>query len=126
MQPIREIIRAPEDLAGYLSTVENGMSFGPFIGNDGVGTFGGSEDHTAIVCGESDKLVQYAFCPVRYQRSIALADQYVFAIASSGVIAKKTGAALEKYNRLSALASEIIETWRKHTKSAETVNSGNS
>ena len=65
------VIRAPEDLAGYLSTVENGMSFGPFLGNDGVGTFGGSEDHTAILCGKPGELVQYAFCPVRYQRSIA-------------------------------------------------------
>lgn len=114
------VIRAPEDLAGYLGTVENGMSFGPFLGNDGVGTFGGSEDHTAILCGKPDELVQYAFCPVRYQRSIALTDHYVFAIASSGVIAEKTNGAREKYNRLSALASTITEVWRSSTKRAET------
>jgi galactokinase len=113
------LIRAPDDLAGYLSTVENGMNFGPFRGDDGVGTFGGSEDHTAILCGKSDELVQYAFCPVRYQRSIAVTDQYVFAIASSGVIAKKTSGALEKYNRLSAMASTITEAWRSTTKRAE-------
>lgn len=114
------VIRKPEDLAGYLSTIENGMSFGPLLGNDGVGTFGGSEDHTAILCGKSDELVQYAFCPVRYQRSIALTDHYVFAIASSGVIAKKAGGARKKYNRLSALASTITEAWRGATKRAET------
>jgi galactokinase len=114
------VIRGPEDLAGYLSTVENGMSFGPFLGNDGVGTFGGSEDHTAILCGRPDELVQYAFCPVRYQRSIALDYQYVFAIASSGVIANKTNGALEKYNRLSDLAGKITEAWRIATKRGET------
>jgi galactokinase len=114
------VIRAPEDLAGYLSTVENGMSFGPFAGDDGVGTFGGSEDHTAILCGKSDELVQYAFYPVRYQRSIALSDDYVFAIASSGVISRKTGAAREKYNRLSTMASKIAEAWRSNTKRDET------
>jgi galactokinase len=115
-----QVIRATEDLAGYLSTVENGMSFGPFLGNEGVGTFGGSEDHTAILCGKPDELVQYAFCPVRYQRSIALSDHYIFAIASSGVTAKKTSGAREKYNRLSALASAITKAWRSSTKRAET------
>src|SRR5262249_50192696 len=90
------VVRTPEDLAGYLGTIENGTTFGPFLGERGVGNFGGSEDHTAILCGKPDELVQYAFCPVRYQRSILLADQYVFAIAASGVVADKTDRALDK------------------------------
>ncbi len=108
-------IRTPEDLAGYLSAVENGMSFGPFAGDKGVGTFGGSEDHTAILCGQPGKLVQYSFCPVSFRRTIELADEYVFAIASSGVVAEKTGAALEKYNRLSAMVRTIVDTWCRST-----------
>jgi galactokinase len=111
------VIRSREDLAGYLSTIENGMSFGPFAGDMGVGTFGGSEDHTAILCGKPGKLVQYSFCPVRYQRTIGLADDHVFAIASSGVIAEKTGAALEKYNRVSAMVRTIVDRWRSASNS---------
>jgi galactokinase len=113
------VIRSPEDLAGYLSTVENGMSFGSLAGDGGVGTFGGSEDHTAILCGRPDRLVQYAFCPVRFQRPIELADDYVFAIASSGVIAEKSGAALEKYNRVSGMVRAIVDTWRTATNGNE-------
>jgi galactokinase len=109
------VIRSDEDLAGYLSTVENGLSFGPFSGDKGVGTFGGSEDHTAILCGRPGKLVQHSFCPVRFRRTIDVADEYVFAIASSGVVAEKTGAALEKYNRVSAMVRTIVDTWRNAT-----------
>jgi galactokinase len=105
-------IRTPEDLAGYLGTVENGASFGPLAGDCGVGTFGGSEDHTAILCAQPNRIVEFAYCPVRFRRSIDLSDDFVFAIASSGVVAEKTGAALDKYNRVSLLARVIVEEWR--------------
>ncbi|MCX7011837.1 MAG: hypothetical protein NTW86_04600, partial [Candidatus Sumerlaeota bacterium] len=36
-----------ESLGEYLGTVENGQTFGSLAGDKGVGTFGGSEDHTA-------------------------------------------------------------------------------
>ena len=42
-------IQTAEDLAGYLGTLENGQTFGTLVGDKGVGTFGGSEDHTAIM-----------------------------------------------------------------------------
>ncbi len=48
--PFRAAIGSTTDLAGYLGTVENGQTFGPLAGDKGVGTFGGSEDHTAILC----------------------------------------------------------------------------
>ena len=35
--------------AGYLGAVENGLTFGTLAGTSGVGTHGGSEDHTAIL-----------------------------------------------------------------------------
>ena len=44
-----------------------------------------------------------------------MADDYVFVIASSGVVAEKTGAALEKYNRVSAMVRTIVDTWRNAT-----------
>jgi galactokinase len=104
-----------EDLAGYLGTIENGLSYGSLEGDRGVGTFGGSEDHTAMLCARSGKLVQYAYCPVRHERTIPLAEDHSFVIAVSGVVADKTGSALEKYNRVSQRARIAIEIWRQAT-----------
>jgi galactokinase len=109
------LIKNRADLGGYLGTVENGLSFGPFAGDRGVGTFGGSEDQTAILCSQPGRLVQFSYCPVRFRRTIDLSDDYVFAIASSGVVAEKTGAALAKYNRVSAMVRTIVNTWRDAT-----------
>ena len=103
---------AREDLAGYLGTIENGQSFGSLIGGKGVGTFGGSQDHTAILCCQPGQLSQYSFCPVRCEGMIALPGDYIFCIGVSGVSADKTGGALEKYNRVSQLASEVLAIWR--------------
>src|SRR6185295_12023430 len=104
-----------EDLAGYLGTVENGQSFGCLAGSRGVGTFGGSQDHTAILCCGMGELRQYSFCPVKHERSIKLPGDYVFVIGVSGVLADKTGDALKKYNRISLLASEVLAIWRSAT-----------
>jgi galactokinase len=110
-----ENIHNPVELAAYLGTVENGQSFGTLEGDRGVGTFGGSEDHTAMLCAEPAHVVQYAYCPARFERSIALPAGYTFAVGSSGVVAEKTGAAREKYNRASRLAAEAAEAWRRAT-----------
>ena len=69
-RPTRQAIATPEDLAGYLATVENGQSFGALTGDRGVGTFGGSEDHTAMLCCRAGELSQYSFCPVRHERQV--------------------------------------------------------
>ncbi len=111
----RTNIDSPEALAGYLGTIENGQSFGTLAGDKGVGTFGGSEDHTAILCCRPGQLAQYSYCPVRAERSIELPPEYVFAVASSGVVAEKTGSAREKYNRASALARAAVEVWNAAT-----------
>jgi galactokinase len=103
------------DLAGYLGTVENGQTFGSLKGDRGVGTFGGSEDHTAILTARAGHLLQYAYCPVRFERAIRLPLDYTFAIGVSGVVAEKTGAAMEKYNAASRLALQLVELWRSVT-----------
>ena len=104
-----------EDLAAYLGTIENGRSFGALTGDRGVGTFGGSQDHTAILCCKAGTLSQYRFCPVHHERDIPMPDGYVFAIASSGVIAEKTGQAMNKYNRVSLRAAAIVDQWNAAT-----------
>jgi galactokinase len=111
----RTNIASRADLAGYLATIENGSDFGSLRGDRGVGTFGGSEDHTAILCCRRGALSQYSYCPVRLEREIALPEDKVFAVASSGVEADKTGSAREKYNRASALASLVVRAWNDAT-----------
>ena len=105
-------IGGPEALAGYLATIENGQTFGSLAGDRGVGTFGGSEDHTAICCCRPGELRLYSFCPVRFERTIRLPAGYVLAIAASGVLAEKTGEAMAKYNRASRLVSALLELWQ--------------
>ena len=108
-------IGSREDLGEYLGTVENGQTYGTLVGNKGVGTFGGSEDHTAILCCKAGKLSQYSYSPVRFEREVELLSDYVFVVASSGVVAEKTGAALDKYNRASLLCRCAVEVWNKAT-----------
>jgi len=111
----RREIHSTLDLASYLGTIENGQSFGSLVGDRGVGTFGGSEDHTAILSAEPGRIGQYAYCPVRFERSLAVPAGFVFAVGSSGVVAEKTGGAREKYNRASRLASALGDLWRRET-----------
>jgi galactokinase len=103
------------DLAGYLGTIENGQTFGTLPGDRGVGTFGGSEDHTAILCAEADHISQYAFCPVEFEKMLPMPPSHVFAVGASGIAAHKTGAAREQYNAASRLASALAELWRRQT-----------
>jgi galactokinase len=107
----RANIVTPEDLAGYLGCVENGQSFRALVGDSGVGTFGGSEDHTAILCSEVGKLKQYSFCPVRLERTVDFPPNSRLVIGVSGVVADKTGSAKARYNRASQAVQSILEIW---------------
>lgn len=108
-------IHCDEDLAAYLACIENGQSFRGLAGERGVGTFGGSEDHTAILCCRPGELALYRFCPAARESFLPLPDGWVFAIASSGVIADKAGSAREKYNRASRAAAAVLQVWREAT-----------
>src|SRR4029079_6047572 len=57
-------------------------------------------------------LVQYSFCPVRYEATYPVPADHAFVIAASGVLAEKTANALESYNRLSRRAAAAAEAWR--------------
>jgi galactokinase len=111
----RREIRDREALASYLGCVENGQSFGSLTGDRGVGIFGGSEDQTAILCCQPRTLSQYSFCPVRAEGTVRLPDGYTFAIANSGVLAEKAGAARDAYNRASVATQVILRVWNEAT-----------
>jgi galactokinase len=80
-----------------------------------VGTFGGSEDHTAILCSEPGRVGHFEFCPGRRIATLPVPQGYIFAIASSGVVAQKTGNARARYNRASLLVRELLRMWQQGT-----------
>ncbi len=105
----RENIPSPTDLATYLATVENGHSFSQLAGDRGVGTFGGSEDHVAIMCCRRNHLSQYSFAPTLHEGDIHWPQDLMLVIASSGVVADKTGSRLADYNHLAEQHARMVE-----------------
>lgn len=93
---------APLRFAEYAAAVEGGTPWGPFSGDDGVGTQGGAQDHVAIVCGTARAIGQFAYLPARQEASVPWPDDWMLVVAHSGVVAEKSGAALALYNRVSA------------------------
>ncbi|MBI4325943.1 MAG: galactokinase [Chloroflexi bacterium] len=107
-------IQTAEDLATYLACHENGRSFRDLEGDSGVGTFGGSEDHTAMLCCQPGRLSVCSFCPTRIERAVPLPEDLVFVVCYSGVSAEKTGEALAKYNSVSARARQACALYNAH------------
>ncbi|MFW6139349.1 MAG: galactokinase family protein, partial [Spirochaetota bacterium] len=95
-------------LSMYLAHYENGLSFGSLKGREGVGTFGGSEDHTAIFLGEQNRLLFCSYCPTEVLDRVGVWNNYIAVVAYSGRRAEKTGAAMQNYNRLSLNASAAL------------------
>jgi galactokinase len=100
-----------EDEAAYLGTVENGADFGPLRGSTGVGTFGGSEDHAAILGARPGALLHMGFAPLRRLGVLPLPSDHVFVIGVSGVVADKTGRARERYNAVAGRARALVALW---------------
>jgi galactokinase len=110
-----DAIHGPLDLAGYLAAVEAGADFGPLSGGFGVGTHGGSEDHTAILASLPRRLCAFQFVPIRAAGQAQMPPEWRFVIAVSGVAADKTGTARERFNRLARAARALVELWnRRH------------
>ncbi|WGT47312.1 galactokinase family protein [Tessaracoccus lacteus] len=112
-------ITSPEALSTYLACIENGSSFGDLAGDKGVGTFGGSEDHTAMVCCHEDHVTRFRFGPAVRQDDVRVPDGLTFVAATSGVLAEKTGAARDAYNRASLTAQAVTRRWNDATGRAD-------
>ena len=108
-----------EQIADYLGAVENGRSYGPFPGDHGVGTLGGSQDQTTILCARAGALAQFSWVPVRFERAVPFTAGYCLAIGVSGVVAAKAGAARESYNAASRATVELLEIWHAATGRAD-------
>ncbi|MGI8402232.1 MAG: galactokinase family protein, partial [Gemmatimonadaceae bacterium] len=81
----------------------------------GGGKGGGREEKKERRGARAGTRMQYAFCPVRLERSVAFPKDHVLVVATSGVAAEKIGAARDRYNRLSTMAREILEQWQSVT-----------
>ena len=111
-QAYRDNIQSDLQLADYLGHVENGQTYRALAGEKGVGTFGGSQDHTAIVCSKEGVLRLFSFRPTQLIDEVAVPVGYCFVIGSSGVQAEKTGAARDQYNRCALLVQNILSDKR--------------
>ena len=112
-------VESPEQLAGYLGAIENGSTYGALTGDAGVGTFGGSQDHAAILLSEPRSLLLLGFDPVRIDARIAFPPALTLVIGVSGVVAEKTGAANQAYNAISRITRRILEHWNLATGRAD-------
>ena len=78
-----------------------------------MGTFGGSEDHTAIMSSLPGKMKMFSYCPTRLESEVAFPAEWTIAIGVSAVVAEKTGAAQTAYNRVSLLAKEGVACYSR-------------
>lgn len=108
-------IQTLEDLAHYCGCIENGSGFRSLAGDAGVGTSGGSQDQTAILCCRAGVLSQYGFAPVTHEADVAFPPGHALVVLNSGVVAEKTGAAREKYNATSRKVRTLVDLWNRAT-----------
>jgi galactokinase len=102
------------DLAWYLGCVENGLDFPGLPGSAGVGTHGGSEDHTAILACRTGCASLFRFVPVTPLGDAVMPADWTFVVASSGVQADKAGSVLDRYNRASNGVRALHAIWNRH------------
>jgi galactokinase len=107
----RAHIPSVTSLAWYLGCVENGLDYDGLPGTSGVGTRGGSEDHTAILACRLHHVSQYRFVPVTPLGDVRMPGDWTFVIASSGVQADKADSVLERYNRAANAVRALHAAW---------------
>jgi galactokinase len=109
----RDRIRTTEERATYFGCIESGQAFGTLTGTSGVGTHGGSEDHTAILASRAGHLGHYRFVPTRRLADIPCPPAWTFVVATSGVHADKAGSVKERYNRAADTARALLRLWNR-------------
>jgi galactokinase len=105
-------IRDELDLASYLGSIENGRAFRSLAGIAGVGTEGGSQDHTAILASRPGVLSAFGYAPVRRLDDAPMPRDWRFVIMTSGVHAGKASDAKDRFNRAARVVSAIVSSWR--------------
>ena len=109
----REAIRTPLDLAAYLGAVEAGRGFRGLRAAGGVGTKGGSEDHTAILASAPERLRAFTCLPMQALGEAAMPTSWTFVVMTSGVHADKAGRVRGQYNRAADAVAALVELWQQ-------------
>lgn len=109
----RDRIHGLDDRATYFGCIESGQPFGTLAGASGVGTHGGSEDHTAILACRAGHLAQYRFVPTTRLADIACPVGWTFVVATSGVHADKAGSVKARYNQAADTARALLRVWNR-------------
>lgn len=108
-------IGSPLELAGYLGALENGLTFDSLAGSTGVGTHGGSEDHTAILNCRAESVSAFRYVPVQPQGRALLPPDWRFVVISSGIEAAKAGEAKDRYNRASLATRALTDVFSAYS-----------
>jgi galactokinase len=106
-------VQSTEDVASYFGCIENGLDFGALRGTAGVGTHGGSEDHTAIMACRAGHVSQFRFMPATLLGATPLPPHWTFVVASSGVHADKAGSVKDRFNRAALSARALLVCWNR-------------
>ena len=111
---VQRAIGSTADLADFLGCLENGRPYKHLAGREGVGTFGGSQDHAAIVLGRARQASCVSYAPLSVNQYVPWDPHLSLVVANSGVRATKTGNAQRRYNLVSmrarALAAALAGT----------------
>ncbi len=107
----RAALMSRTEFAEFAGAMESGADFRDFEGDAGVGTRGGSEDHTAIFLSRPGRLGLYTYAPIEALQAVQFPEDHTFVIGVSGVKAKKTGEARQRYNLASLRASDVAKVW---------------
>jgi galactokinase len=107
-------IRRGEDLAGFLEDVESARGFDAPTGEPaGARTAGG--DAAAIVGGEAGRISQFAFAPLRLERTVRLEEDWSFVVAASGAASRGDRDAPGARSPTVHAADEILAVWNRST-----------
>ena len=109
----RADLATDEDLVPYLGCHENGAGYRSFVGEAGVGTSGGSQDHAAILCSRAGQLNHWSFSPFHRLATVAWPQNLILAVTVSGVLAEKSAAACEHFNRVADRVRAAVASWNK-------------
>jgi galactokinase len=120
----RTAVTSLEDLAWYLGCVENGLTYKSLAGTAGVGTQGGSQDHTAILGCRTGHVSHFAFMPVTRLADVPMPDDWMFVVLSSGVHADKAGSVRDRYNRGALAVQALLRLWHDATGQVESSLAG--
>jgi galactokinase len=104
-------LMSPTALPTYLGAIEMGGAYGPLSDDAGVGTFGGCQDQTAILCAARDKIIDADWLPTRLRGEYALPESLTFVVGASGVAAEKSAGARARYNRVSLMVRHLLDRW---------------